>query len=155
MPATATTSTTATVTYDPAQKTIAIEVIASLPTGASDLELEVSPVTVPRDTWTLIWDLVVTTPGLNVDFSDPGIILPLESPQKPQQVTVVSLPASDGAGRWTAQLRNDGSDIAEFRYDIASDWFLIDSADPAVDPIVKTKHICHDPTIALVKEPIG
>lgn len=153
MPATAMTSTTATVTYDPAQKTIAIEVIASLPTGTSNLELEASPVTVPRDTWTLIWDLVVTTPGIRVDFSDPGIILPLESPQKPHQVTVVSLPASDGAGRWTAQLRNDGSDTAELSYDIAVD--LIDSADSAVDPIVKTTHIRHDPTIALVKEPIG
>jgi hypothetical protein len=155
MPATATTSTTATVSYDPAQKTIAIEVIASLPTGASNLEFEVSPVAVPRDTWTLIWDLVVTTPGLSAEFSDPGIILPLESPQKPQQVTVVSPPASDGVGRWTAQLRNDGSDIAEFSYFIVVDWFLISSVDPAVDPIVKITQTCHDPTISVVKEPMG
>lgn len=154
MPATATTSTTATVTFDPVQKIIAIEAIASLPTSASDLDVEVSPVAVPRGTWALIWDLVVITSGLSAEFSSPGIILPLLPPELPPQVTIISPPISDGAGRWTAQLENDGSDVAELRYDVAIDWSF-GSADPALGPITKNTRITHDPTISVVKEPMG
>jgi hypothetical protein len=157
MPATAVTSTTVTVAYDPAIKTIDIEVILSL--NALGVQFEVAPVTVPRGTWTLTWDLVVTTAGLKATFNGAGIILPpAPSPLPslppllalPQDVTVVSGPMSLGAGRSTAKLKNDGIGVAAFKY-----YLVVDSLVSSGGFFEEKKTVYHDPTIAVVEEPMG
>lgn len=158
MPATAVTSTTATVAYDPAQKTIDIEVILSL--NALGVKFEVPPVAVPHGEWTLTWDLVVTAAGLSATFNnEAGIILPpapsppsslAALPALPQGVSVVSGPMSLDAGRSTAKLKNDAKGVAAFQY-----YIVVDSLVSSGGSFEEKKTVYHDPTIAVVEEPMG
>lgn len=141
---TLTTATDPKVIYDPVNMTITATVIVSLPPGAGDITITTAPITIPKDTWTLFWDLVVDTPGIVAQFADPGIIF---LPPLPPKVTVVKEPSGD-ATRWTAELRNEVLGVNAFNYDIAVSWSPINAA------VVATVTV-HDPTIVVTKDPIG
>jgi hypothetical protein len=134
-----------TVTYDTERMTITLSVIVSLAEGAKDVTIMAAPVTIPKDTWTLIWNLVVDTPGLVADFANPGIVL---LPPLPPKVTVVAGPSAVSSTRWTATFKNEVLTTNTFSYDIAIDWSY-----GATKVLGQTT--IHDPTIVVTKDPIG
>jgi hypothetical protein len=141
---TLTTATDPKVIYDPVNMTITATVIVSLPPGAGDITITTAPITIPKDTWTLFWDLVVDTPEINAWFADPGIIF---LPPLPPKVTVIEQP-SGGPVRWTAVLKNEVVGVNAFNYDIAVAWSTNVSE-------VLAHTTVHDPTIVVTKDPIG
>lgn len=75
-------------------------VVVALEKGQPDITTLVAPVTIPAGTWTLFWNLVVDTIGLNARFnSAKGISL---TPPLPPKVTVVAGPSGISPDRWTA-----------------------------------------------------
>jgi len=134
-----------TVTYDTERMIITLSVIVTLAEGAKEVTITAAPVTIPKDAWTLIWDLVVDTPGLVANFADHGIVL---LPPLPPKVTVVEGPSSVSPSRWTATFQNEVLNTNAFSYDIAVDW-----SHGATEVLVRTT--VHDPTIVVTKDPIG
>ncbi len=139
-----TTAVESTVTYDTENMTITATVVVTLAPEASDITITTAPITIPKDTWTLFWDLVVDTPGLSAEFANPGIVF---LPPLPPKVTVIQEP-SGTATRWTAVLKNEVVGVNSFNYDIGIDWSFGEFA--------VIEHLTvHDPTIVVTKDPIG
>jgi hypothetical protein len=143
-----------TVIYDSKAMTITSSVIVTLAEGAKDVTIMAAPVTVPRDTWTLIWNLVVDTPGLTAVFAGPGIIL---LPPLPPKVAVVEWPSAVTPTRSTATLGNAVLGTNAFNYDIAVDWSFSVSPSMGTFPLepLTVQTTVHDPTIVVTKDPIG
>jgi hypothetical protein len=143
-PATLTAATEPTVTYDPVRMTITATVIVSLEPDRSEITITAAPITIPKDTWTLFWDLVVDTPGLTAEFAKPGIVF---LPPLPPKVKILKEPGGD-ALRWTAEIGNEVVNVNTFSYDIAVSWSLSNAE-------VTGTITVHDPTIVVTKDPIG
>lgn len=136
--------TDSTVTYHPVNNTIAVTVVVSHEEGQPDITTLVAPVTIPTGTWTLFWNLVVDTIGLNAVFNPAkGILL---TPPLPPKVTVVSQPAAVSPEQWKATFTNEVTDVNAFTYVTGIDWSF------GVSALVGTTF--HDPTIAVTKDPI-
>ncbi len=103
-----------TVIYDDVSRIITTELVVSQPPGAGTITISASAITIPLGTWTVYWDLLMITAGLEAYFANPGIVLPKTLPPG---ATSLSGPTGTKA-RWTAQLENQVSTGASFEYDI-------------------------------------
>jgi hypothetical protein len=136
------------ISHDLENKVITVEVMVAQAPGSDTITISAPPVSVPSGTWTVSWDLVVTTPGLVAQFGSPGIALYKES-QLPPDVTVVSLPTAVSSQRWALQLSNEVSDVNTIDYGIGIDW-MSTGGTRTIPALVTT---LHDPTIVVVKDP--
>ena len=134
------------ISHDSVNRIISVEVMVSQPSDSSMVTIYAPPITVPSGTWTVNWDLVVTTEGLLAQFASSGIALLTDCPL-PSKVTVVSPPAAVSLHRWSLQLGNDVDDVNTLGYGIGIDWSSAGGTGTALLPAY------HDPTIVVVKDP--
>lgn len=136
------------ISHDFLNRIITVEaMVAQSPDAGGTFTISVPPVTLPLGTWTVNWDFVVTTPVLAAKILSFGIDLSKERPLPPR-VSVVAGPAAVSPQRWAMQLRNDVADVNAVNYKVSITW----QAGPHGPAHVATT--IHDPTIAVVKDPI-
>jgi hypothetical protein len=143
------TGTDSKVTYDRLSRTITVPIFVSLNPDQS-ISWEIDPVTLPKDEWTLVWNLEVGTPGLSAHFrEEDGIVLS----SLPPDVSKVLPPARVSATQWKATFRNEilpVSGFNGFKYEAHIGW----STEAGLVSIPSFHHAHHDPTIAVTSEPI-
>ena len=136
----------AAVVYDSQNFEISATFVVSLAPGQEDASIQTAPITVPAGTWTLRWNLI---PGSGVTTA----IFPLQDgivprPPVPPNVSVDSSQRNpDKATQWVLELTNQVVSVNSFNYDILINWSSGSNA--------LLRHLVHDPTIAVTKDPIG
>jgi hypothetical protein len=155
MPATATieqpsptplTDDVSSVHYDTDGSDISVTVIVSLFEGRTIVT--VAPLTVPKGTWTVLWNLVAG-PGISsVRFpqTDGIFVPPDQQPPIPRNVTLSGSQWNSDT-QWQLQVENAVTTINSFNYDITVE--PVDASDVSLGPIV-----VHDPTIAVTQDPM-
>lgn len=135
----------ATVVYDPATSKISLNVVISLPFGATEYEVFAIPFNIPAGTWTVQWTLEPGEGLSSVSFTETnGIVLPPD--QLPPRVRQLSSQQMSDT-EWQVQLTNNVMAANSFNYDIG--YTATTSSDKHLPPAY-----VHDPTIALTPDPI-
>jgi hypothetical protein len=131
-----------TITHDGENQAVTIYVVVSLNPDGEDITIGAAPIALPQGTWTLRWNLVVTSPGLQAAFTPPGILVVKAPPM------VDFGPIARETDHCTATVTNTVTGTDQFNYWISVSW----PKGSAQTPIVKT---VHDPTIAVTQDPVG
>ena len=135
-----TTTTEPTVTYNTENRQITATVIATPAQEPNQFDSTVAPLTVPRGTWTVFWDLI--------SESAPAVFSSFDLPENPLPSGNVTVSGSQpvnplDATQWTAVIENHVTDFNGFNYT----FFL--EPQGAAEPLSR-----HDPSIA-TSDPIG
>jgi hypothetical protein len=132
--------------YDTDGSEISVTVIVSLFDG--NTIVTVAPLTVPKGTWTVLWNLVAG-PGISsVRFpqTDGIFVPPDQQPPIPRNVTLSGSQRNSDT-QWQLQVENTVTTINSFNYDITVE--PLDTSAVSLGPTV-----VHDPTIAVTQDPM-
>jgi len=142
----------ATVTYDSATSEISLNVVVSLPPGATEPSVFAVPFTVPPGPWTVKWNLE-PGPGLSsVIFPRPedgveGIEVPGDQlPPVPPNVSIGDSQRNSDT-QWQVDFTNSVRTVNSFRYNIGV--IPMTTSNKILPPV-----FVHDPSIAVTPDPI-
>ena len=143
------------VTFDSEAHAILATVIVSATSEPNRLHFNAPAVTVPGSgsdgiaaTWDILWTLVAGAGLTSVEFTGDGILIPAEGSSLPSGVlnqgangTIGTSPVSARPDQWMVTIKHKTTFANAFNYTISAQ-----GSNGAQD--------VHDPTIALVKDPI-
>jgi hypothetical protein len=143
-PTTPTTATMPKIMHDAPNQAVYIDVVVSLNPDGQDITISAAPTAIPQKVWTLRWNLVVTTPELRAEFTDPGILI--DPGLLPPKVSIAG--AVDQEDHCIREVTNYVAGANQFGYLISVNWYKGNSSLP-------TRKTIHDPTIAVTQDPVG
>jgi hypothetical protein len=145
------TATDPTITYDLPTRKISVTVIVSWSDQLDQLVVEAPPLSVPGSgttgepaTWTVLWTLQPDSTLESASFEN--IELPAQSSEMPPGVSVLMSEQGTSPAEWQVTIENSVANAGRFSYNLHITY-------KPTGGILGS--LTHDPTIAVVPEPIG